>query len=111
MFFAYALLTHDECTVYTHADSMNSDAREHLRSSGVAVLQYDQIWAHLKSWGQQLDEQRQAAGSRPESPQPQAMDEDQKKNKNARQTYKAALSTKTSWAVAEALGRVCGFPI
>lgn len=105
MFFAYALVTLDECTLFTHADSMNNDARDHMRSSGVVVSQYDQIWPHLKTWGQQLGEQRQSAGSRPESPIPQPVDGDQKK-KIARPTYKASLSNKTSWAVAEALGKV-----
>jgi hypothetical protein len=105
VFFGYALLTMDECTLFTHADSMNNDAREHMKSSGVAVLQYDQIWSHLKTWGQQLGEQRQTAGSRPESPKQQPVDGDEKK-KNARPTYKASLSSKTSWAVAEALGKV-----
>jgi hypothetical protein len=85
---------------------MNTDAREQLRSSGVTVLQYDQVWSHLKTWGQELEQRRKQVGSKPDSPAPRMPEEDDK-GSAAKPTYKASLSGKTSWAIAEALGKVC----
>lgn len=82
---------------------MNVDAREQLRSSGVTVSHYDQIWSHLQTWGRQLEQQRKDAGDKPESPKPKASAVDDSQ-KAAKPTFKASLSGKTSWAVAEALG-------
>lgn len=106
MFFAYALLTLEERTVFTHADSMNAVARDHLRQSGVTVLQYDQVWGHLKTWGRELESKRQTASGQPESESPSMKAVDEEGKKNAKSTYKASLSGKSSWAVAEALGKV-----
>lgn len=85
---------------------MNADAREQLQSSGVTVLQYEEIWAHLKTWGQRLEQRRNEAGDSPASPRPMIVDGEEKQ-KPAKPTYKASLSGKSSWAVAEALGKVC----
>lgn len=103
-------MTLDDCTVYTHADSMNPDAREQLRSSGVTVMQYDQVWQDLQSWGSQLEEQRRAAGDRPETP-PVTMKIDGEEKKVAKPTHKASISSKTSWAIAHALGKVSPRPL
>jgi len=84
-------------------NSIEDAAKEHLQTGGVTVLPYEEIWSHLASWGQQLNESRGTI-----SPSPEPQDEEMKDGepRDARPTYKASLSGKTSWAVAEAMCKV-----
>lgn len=93
----------NECALFTNAGSMDDTAKGHLQSGGVTVLPYDEIWSYLSTWGQQLNNARES--SQPPSEAKQSDTKDGEK-KNADPTYKASISSKTSWAVAEALGKV-----
>ena len=72
----------------------------------MTVLPYHEIWSYLATWGQQLNTDRET--SQPPSEAKQSDSKDGEK-KNAPPTYKASISGKTSWAVAEALGKVICF--
>ena len=102
VFFAYAILTMDECALFTNTDSIDDTAKGHLQTGGVTVLHYDEIWSYLTTWGQQLAKARESSQPPSEEPKPQK-DGDKK---NADPTHKASISGKTSWAIAEALGKV-----
>lgn len=93
----------DQCALFTNKDALEDTAKEHLQAGGVEIMPYDEIWSHLASWGKHLSESR---GTRPASPQPQQAATKDGEAKNARPTYKASISGKTSWAVAEAMGKV-----
>jgi len=106
VFFAYAILTMNECALFTNAGSIDDTAQSHLQAGGVTVLPYDEIWSYLANWGQQLNKARETQPPPTEEKQPQPKDGEKK---NAPPTYKASISGKTSWAVAEALGKVICF--
>lgn len=97
----------NECALFTNAGSIDDTAKSHLQAGGVTILPYDEIWSYLSTWGQQLNKARET--SQPPSEATQSGSKDGEK-KNAAPTYKASISGKTSWAVAEALGKVsCSF--
>jgi hypothetical protein len=93
----------NECALFTNAGSIDDTAKGHLQAGGVTILPYDEIWSYLSTWGQQLNKARET--SQPPSEATQSGSKDGEK-KNAAPTYKASISGKTSWAVAEALGKV-----
>lgn len=93
----------NECALFTNAGSIDDTAKGHLQTGGVTVLPYDQIWSYLSTWGQQLGKAREL---RQPSPQPDQSELKDGEKKNARPTYKVSISGKTSWAIAEALGKV-----
>jgi hypothetical protein len=93
----------DECALFTNADSIDDTAKSHLQTGGVTVLPYGEIWSYLAAWGQQLSKARESSQPPAEVKQPELKDGE---NKSAEPTHKASISGKTSWAVAEALGKV-----
>jgi hypothetical protein len=93
----------DQCALFTNMNSIEDAAKEHLQAGGVSVLPYEEIWSRLASWGQQLSESR---GTKAPSPEPQDEETKEGEPRDARPTHKASLSGKTSWAVAEAMGKV-----
>jgi len=103
VFFAYAILTMNECALFTNAGAIEDTAKGHLQAGGVTILPYDEIWSYLAAWGQQLNKARETQPPPSEEKQPQV---NEGEKKNAPPTYKASISGKTSWAVAEALGKV-----
>jgi Xaa-Pro aminopeptidase len=103
VFFAYAILTMNECALFTNSDSIDDTAKSHLQTGGVTVLPYGEIWSYLATWGQQLSKARESSQPPTELKLPEPKDGEKK---NADPTNKASISGKTSWAVAEALGKV-----
>jgi hypothetical protein len=93
----------EECALFTNALSIDETAKEHLRAGGVTILPYEEMWSYLAKWGAQLGQSRTSGNASPEPQQPVFKDGE---SGNARPTYKASISGKTSWAVAEALGKV-----
>jgi len=93
----------NECALFTNAGSIDDTAKSHLQTGGVTVLPYDEIWSYLSTWGQQLNKARETSDPPSEVKQTETKDGEKK---NAAPTYKASISGKTSWAVAEALGKV-----
>lgn len=92
-----------ECALFTNAGAIDDTAKGHLQTGGVTILPYDEIWGYLSTWGQQLNKARETNQPSPEAKQSDSKDGEKK---NAAPTYKASISGKTSWAVAEALGEV-----
>lgn len=96
-------MTQNECAVFTNSESIDSTAKDHLGSGGVTVLPYDDIWSYLATWGEQLSQARESGLAPSES---RSTETKEGEAKNADPTYKASISGKTSWAIAEALGKV-----
>lgn len=67
------------------------------------MLPYGEIWNYLSTWGKQLSQARESVQPPSEEKQSEVKEGDKK---NADPTYKASISGKTSWAVADALGKV-----
>jgi hypothetical protein len=103
VFFAYAILTMDECALFTNSESIDNTAKGHLQIGGVTILPYNEIWNYLATWGKQLSKARESGQPAPEAKHTEIKEGE---TKNADPTYKASISSKTSWAVAEALGKV-----
>ncbi|WVF66387.1 hypothetical protein IAT40_001127 [Kwoniella sp. CBS 6097] len=131
VFFAYAILTQDDCTLFVHPGSLNDSVRRYLHSHGVAVLDYNQLWQSLDSWQKRLSIERSARSSRAASVQGD-VDMDGAPTKKARvigddagavktndkngdkkegegkekviKTDKVLIGSKTSWAIAQAVG-------
>nr|XP_018266415.1 xaa-Pro aminopeptidase [Kwoniella dejecticola CBS 10117]OBR88573.1 xaa-Pro aminopeptidase [Kwoniella dejecticola CBS 10117] len=82
VFFAYAILTRDDCTLFAAPNSLTDSVRQYLHKNGIALLDYNQIWNSLGSWQKRLIIERS---------QPQATD-------------KVLIGSKTSWAIAKAVG-------
>lgn len=53
VFFAYALITHDEATLYIDEKKLPDDVKEHLK--GVKIAPYDDIFGHIKTLGEGID--------------------------------------------------------
>nr|XP_019048432.1 xaa-Pro aminopeptidase [Kwoniella bestiolae CBS 10118]OCF27362.1 xaa-Pro aminopeptidase [Kwoniella bestiolae CBS 10118] len=77
VFFAYAILTRDDCTLFASPKSLTDPVREYLHKNGIALLDYDQIWNSLGSWQKRL---------------------------TVVKTDKVLIGMKTSWAIAKAVG-------
>jgi len=93
----------DECALFTNAESIDDTAKSHLQTGGVTILPYNEIWSYLSTWGQQLSKARETSQPPLELKQPAVKDGEKK---NADPIFKASISGKTSWAVAEAIGKV-----
>ncbi|OCF44256.1 xaa-Pro aminopeptidase [Kwoniella heveanensis CBS 569] len=109
VFFAYAILTQDDCTLFVHPGSLNDSVRRYLHSHAVAVLDYNQLWQSLDSWQKRLSIERSARSSRAASVQGDVdMDVRGKKGEEGKEkvvkTDKVLIGGKTSWAVAQAIG-------
>jgi Xaa-Pro aminopeptidase len=124
VFFAYAIVTPDDCTLYAQQAAIPQEVREYLTASRVAVLDYGQIWPALENWREHLNAQRRdaeekkkraaeaaAAEPQPEAPpappapspaaaDPKSADPKEKIVK----TDKVIIGKSTSWAIAQALG-------
>ncbi|WVR03380.1 hypothetical protein IAU60_000371 [Kwoniella sp. DSM 27419] len=67
VFFAYAILTQDDCTLFVHPSSINDSVRRYIHSHGVAVLDYERIWSELQGWQKRLNLERADKQSQPPS--------------------------------------------
>ncbi|WVQ80472.1 hypothetical protein IAT38_002577 [Cryptococcus sp. DSM 104549] len=111
VFFAYAILTRDDCTLFANPTSLPSSIRTYLHSNGVAVLPYTQIWTSLESWQKRLGVERERAREERERGEVKRAKiqgngegaEGEKEEKVAK-TDKVLIGTKTSWAVARSVG-------
>ncbi|WVN87378.1 uncharacterized protein L203_102556 [Cryptococcus depauperatus CBS 7841] len=118
VFFAYALITTEECTLFLNLSSLSDGIRTYLHSNGVAVLNYDRIWTSLQHWQANLvlmgqgkkhrrkekehEDVRQKEGRTDTVKATAATDED--KEEKLEKTNKVLIGTKTSWAVVRCLG-------
>nr|XP_031863681.1 uncharacterized protein CI109_000933 [Kwoniella shandongensis]KAA5530753.1 hypothetical protein CI109_000933 [Kwoniella shandongensis] len=123
VFFAYAILTREDCTLFANPASLDNTVRKYLQSNGVAVLDYQKIWGALENWQKQLKVER----SQPSNPngvdvemergepkrakleqdgdQGVKKDEQEKeKEEKVKKTDQVLIDTKSSWAVAKAVG-------
>jgi hypothetical protein len=98
-------LTLEECALFTNIDSIDDTAKAHLQTGGVTVYPYGEIWSYLSKWGQQLSQAREA-GQKELDQEMMQIETKEGETKKAAPTHKASISGKTSWAVAEALGKV-----
>jgi Xaa-Pro aminopeptidase len=53
VFFAYALVTPDEATLYINESKLPKDVKDHLQ--GIKIAPYDDIFGHLKVLGEPID--------------------------------------------------------
>jgi Xaa-Pro aminopeptidase len=130
VFFAYAILTPEECTLFTHLSSLDTSVRNYLHSNGIAILPYDQVWAMLEGWTESIRRQKDERASKRakveedvpmeegsgEAKSPAAKndggvakegEDNQKEGKEKiEKTDKVLIGLKTSWAIAKAVGEV-----
>lgn len=124
VFFAYAIVTKHDCTLFCQPASLTPAVRDYLHANDVVVLEYSQVWGALESWRALLNNERKeaeakkkadaeaAAAAEPneQSPAPVAVPKtptpepklDPKEN--IVKTDKVIIGNKASWAVANALG-------
>ncbi|KAK8845374.1 hypothetical protein IAR55_006087 [Kwoniella newhampshirensis] len=119
VFFAYAILTRDDCTLFAHSASLDDTVRKYLQNNGVAVLDYSKIWSVLENWQKQLKVDRIQPPSGPDVEMERgeakrakleedgtdgAKRDEREKEEKVVKTDKVLIGTKTSWAVAKAVG-------
>ncbi|KAK4684393.1 Xaa-Pro aminopeptidase, partial [Tremellales sp. Uapishka_1] len=98
VFFAYAIVTPHDCTLFLHPSSLTPEVREYLHQSKVAILEYEHVWNALESWGELLKEKRKGGPVKTEE-----VKEEEGKEKIVK-TDKVLIGMKTSWAIAKAVG-------
>ncbi|KAK1926245.1 peptidase M24, structural domain-containing protein [Papiliotrema laurentii] len=100
VFFAYAIITPDECTLFANPKSLTEPVRQYLHVNGVAVLEYDRFWSSLTSLNGVVSAARAnkplGAAEKARVINVQGM--------KINRTDKVLIGTKTSWAIAQALG-------
>jgi Xaa-Pro aminopeptidase len=123
VFFAYAILTPSDCTLFVNPSSLDEDVREHLHVNKVAVQDYSTIWLALETLGQHVKAQRQAkkeqmnvnidAASTEVATLEQSSflkEQDGKITKEPQEriemTDKVLVGDRTSWAVVKVIGEV-----
>lgn len=121
VFFAYAIVTRDDATLYVNPASVPQDVRDYLSQNNVAVLEYDKVWHALSSWRRLIEEQKAAEKAKteadavadqerkdklptPEPPKPEPAANGAGPKEKIQKTDKVLIGRKTSWAVANALG-------
>ena len=105
VFFAYAILTYDKCTLFVIRASLGETVRKYLQANGVAVLDYEQIWNSLEGLGQLA----LSHSNRHETDEAFKTSEPEKAKEPAEKTIKmdkVLIGDKSSWAVAKAVGEV-----
>jgi Xaa-Pro aminopeptidase len=123
VFFAYAIVTPHDCTLFCQAASVSQEIRDYLQANRVAFLDYSQVWTALESWREMLNVEKKAAEEKKKqeaeaaaaAPAPEAPPAPSSKTEeNAKpaaeetekivKTDKVIIGNRTSWAVANALG-------
>ncbi|GMK58907.1 hypothetical protein CspeluHIS016_0603490 [Cutaneotrichosporon spelunceum] len=125
VFFAYAILTLHDVTLFANPASLPSDVKTYLQKNNVAVLEYDKVWQALDSWKGQLSAHRAekeaadkaaneaatAASERGEVPtkvpasEPAPPKMEEKKDPKLVKSDKVLIGNSASWAIADALGK------
>ncbi len=93
VFFAYAILTPSECTLFAQEASLSSKVKQYLAKYNVQVQPYDEVWTALKSLGE-------TAQSRID----QVEDEAETTSEEKEAGGKVLIGKKTSAAVVNAIG-------
>ncbi|RXK37652.1 xaa-Pro aminopeptidase [Tremella mesenterica] len=88
VFFAYVILTPEECTLFIQPSSISETIREYLHANDVAVLDYEQLWSDGK--------EKQILG--------RALTQEESREEGLVKTDKVLIGGKTSWAAARAVG-------
>ncbi|WWD06105.1 hypothetical protein V865_004190 [Kwoniella europaea PYCC6329] len=118
VFFAYAILTRDDCTLFASPKSLTDPVREYLHKNGIALLDYDQIWNSLGSWQKRLTVERSqpqvnksgdvdmedGPSSKKAKTDKKGEEENTSINEKVVKTDKVLIGMKTSWAIAKAVG-------
>lgn len=95
-------MTPDECTLFVNPLSLIDSVRQYLHANGVAVLEYDQIWSSLATLNSTVTARRTA--------KPLSRNEEGRivsvQGLKVGKTDKVLIGTKTSWAIAKAVGEV-----
>lgn len=124
VFFAYAIVTREDATLYVNPASVPQEVRDYLSQNNVAVLDYEKVWPALESWRGLIEEQKAAAKAKaeaeqqaeqerkdklptPDPPKPEAKQNGKSEGapkEKVEKTDKVLIGRKTSWAVANALG-------
>jgi Xaa-Pro aminopeptidase len=106
VFFAYAILTPEECTLFLNTLCLTDHVREYLHHSGVAVLDYAQFWTSLESFGRRVQARREQSDLVLEGAHDGATRAEGSKGEKIVKTDKVLIGNKASWAVAKAVGEV-----
>ncbi|WWC67076.1 uncharacterized protein I206_100983 [Kwoniella pini CBS 10737] len=119
VFFAYAILTRDDCTLFASPNSLTDKVRQYLHNNGIALLDYCQIWNSLGSWQKRLIiERSQPQNTKQEAVVDVDMDgeepaskrvktdgqSDKEKEEKIIKSDKVLIGMKTSWAIAKSIG-------
>ncbi|KAK6904932.1 hypothetical protein I203_105751 [Kwoniella mangroviensis CBS 8507] len=118
VFFAYAILTRDDCTLFASPKSLTDPVREYLHKNGIALLDYDQIWNSLGSWQKRLTVERSqpqvnksddvdmedGPSSKKAKTDKKGEEDNTSKDEKVVKTDKVLIGMKTSWAIAKAVG-------
>jgi Xaa-Pro aminopeptidase len=121
VFWGYAILTSEDCTLFVHATSLSEPVRDYLHINGITILEYDQVWTSLETLSQVVRAQRKSQEEANKSGDVEMKeaqvkeDESKEKDKDNKdkgekivKTDKVLIGNKTSWAVAKAMGEVSG---
>lgn len=57
VFFAYALITPDEATLFINENKLTAEVKEHLED--VKIAPYENVFRHIKALGEGIDEENQ----------------------------------------------------
>ncbi|ORX33572.1 peptidase M24, structural domain-containing protein [Kockovaella imperatae] len=105
VFFAYAILTPDDCNLFVNAKCLSEPIRDYLHKNNVSILDYEKVWPHLKTLGERTKESRAQKAKEEEEkgstgPKEITLPDGEKIIK----TDKVLVGKKTSWAVVRVLG-------
>lgn len=107
VFFAYAIVTAEACTLYLQPGSTTEAVKDHLAKGNVEVKAYDAFFEDLKTWGAQLDDVPSNGEDSDVDTRIRVLARDSK-DKSIDARGRVLLGEKASWAVAHALGEhVC----
>ncbi|WVQ76425.1 hypothetical protein IAR50_006092 [Cryptococcus sp. DSM 104548] len=105
VFFAYAVITTEDATVFLNPSSLSEGIRDYLEEGRVKVEDYDDIWRALNTWRNTLQAQNQRGEGKNKKPRLEGGTTATGENgEKIVETDKVLIGTKTSWAVARALG-------
>ncbi|AFR98124.2 xaa-Pro aminopeptidase [Cryptococcus neoformans C23] len=108
VFFAYTIITPDDCTLFVSPSSLTIEVRSYLHANGVAVLDYSHVWTSLEAWKKRLkfDQENKTREQRDGVKRARLEEEAKKEEEGERlkKTDKILIGNKTSWAVAKAVG-------
>ncbi|TYJ52805.1 hypothetical protein B9479_006568 [Cryptococcus floricola] len=102
VFFGYAVITPGEARVFLNPASLSGEVRDYLKEGGVKVEEYDNIWTSLNTWRDLLQTHREDWSKKPRLGGPSTVTG--ANGEQIEKTDKVLIGTKTSWAIARALG-------